>query len=149
MPDFKKPRTSMPQNSSNSFILFLSLFVLLFPSTVLAQKTPCQNASMHLRGDLDTVMARGGIWTLMEQAEGLKDQSMIGLQVDGKLSRTVGNFETLCETGKNPTKQLFEAIQNILGEARTTFNPSSSSEKLLGDIKTLNTKLDTLLTKFD
>jgi len=149
MLDFKKPKIALSQNSSSICLFLLSLFILLLPSIALAESSPCQNASIHLRGDLDTVMARGGIWTLMEQAEGLRDQSMIGLQVDGKLSRTVGIFETLCESGKNPTKQLFVAIQNILGEARTTFNPSSSSDKLLEAINGLNKNLDELLAKVE
>jgi len=94
-------------------------------------------------------MARGGVWTLMEQNQELKEKSMLGFQVDGKLSRIVGSFETLCETGKNPTKQLFIAIQNILGEARTAFNPSSSGDKLLEEINVVNKNLDTLLAKIE
>jgi hypothetical protein len=147
--DIENPRTFFAKNSSKLFSICIALLILLFPFTALAENSPCQNASVHLRGDLDTIMARGGVWTLMEQNQELKEKSMLGFQVDGKLSRTVGSFETLCETGKNPTKQLFTAIQNILGEARTAFNPSSSGDKLLEQVNVLNKNLDTLLAKIE
>ena len=87
-------------NLPKSFFLFLSLLVLTLPSAALADSHPCKNAIIHLRGDLDVVMNRGGLWSLMEQ-KGLKDNSIIGMQADGKLARAVGWFEELCESEKS------------------------------------------------
>jgi hypothetical protein len=131
--------------SISTIITFLILTFLLFPATLLAADHPCKNASTNLRGDLDIIGNRGGLWTLMEQTEGLSEKSVIGLQLDGKLARSVGKFEELCESDKKPTKKLFSSITNLLGEARTIFNPRSSGEEILGLITNLSKKLDSLL----
>ena len=130
----------------NCYLLILTF--LLFPSILLAADHPCKNASTNLRGDLDVIGNRGGLWTLMEQTEGLSEKSVIGLQLDAKLARSVGKFEELCESDKKPTKKLFTSITNLLGEARTIFNPQSSGEKILGLISNLSKKLDALLVNF-
>ena len=131
--------------STSTVITFLILTFSLFPAILLAADHPCKSASTNLRGDLDVIGNRGGLWTLMEQTEGLSEKSMIGLQLDGKLARSVGKFEELCESDKKPTKKLFTSITNLLGEARTIFNPRSSGEEILGLITNLSKKLDTLL----
>ena len=91
-------------------------------------------------------MNRGGLWALMEQTEGLQDKSVLGMQSDGKLARMVGQFETMCEEDKKPTKQLFDSITNLLGEARAIWNPKSSGEAIVKSITSLNKKLDALLS---
>ena len=83
---------------------------------------------------------------MMEQTEGLQDKSMIGFQADGKLARAVGRFESLCESEKKPTKQLYDDIENIIGEARTIWNPRSSGEEIMGLINGLNKKIDSILS---
>ena len=45
------------------------------------------------------------------------------------------------------TKQLFDDIRNLLGEARTIWNPRSSGEAIVKSITDLNKKLDSLLLK--
>ena len=130
------------------FYFYLALLTLIFPSAVLAAEHPCVNATMQLRGDLGVVINRGGLWSLMEQ-RGLKENSVMGMQVDGKLARLVGLFEELCESEKKPEKQLFTKISNILGEARVIFNPRSSGKKLLELITKLGKNLDTLLSKVE
>lgn len=127
----------------------LILFPLIFPAIASSESHPCQNATIQLRGDLDVIMNRGGLWALMEQTEGLQDKSMIGFQADGKLSRVVGRFESLCESEKKPTKQLFDNLGNLIGEARTIRNPGSSGEKILKSINGLNKKLDSILSKIE
>ena len=102
---------------------------------------------MQLRGDLDVIMNRGGLWALMEQTEGLQDKSVLGMQSDGKLARLVGQFETMCEGDKKPTKKLFAGLTNLLGAARVIWNPSSSGEGIVKLITDLNKKLDSLLLK--
>ena len=130
-----------------TLLTLLILFPLIFPAIASSESHPCQNAMVQLRGDLDVIMNRGGLWALMEQTEGLQDKSTAGLQADGKLARTVGRFESLCENEKKPTKQLFDDIRNLLGEARTIWNPRSSGEAIVKSITDLNKKLDSLLLK--
>jgi len=130
-----------------ALLTLLILFPLIFPAIASSESHPCQNATVQLRGDLDVVMNRGGLWALMEQTEGLQDKSMIGFQADGKLARAVGRFESLCESEKKPTKQLFDNLGNLIGEARTIWNPRSSGEAIVKSITDLNKKLDSLLLK--
>ena len=130
-----------------ALLALLILFPLIFPAIASSESHPCQNATVQLRGDLDVIMNRGGLWALMEQTEGLQDKSTAGFQADGKLARVVGRFESLCESEKKPTKQLFDDIGNLLGEARTIWNPRSSGEAIVKSITDLNKKLDSLLLK--
>ena len=132
-----------------ALLTLLIVFPLIFPAIASSESHPCQNASVQLRGDLDVVMNRGGLWALMEQTEGLQDKSTTGFQVDGKLARMVGQFEILCESEKKPTKQLFDDLGNLIGEARTIWNPRSSGEKILKSINGLNKKLDSILSKIE
>ena len=132
-----------------ALLTLLILFPLIFPAIASSESHPCQNATVQLRGDLNVIMNRGGLWALMEQTEGLQDKSMIGFQADGKLARVVGRFETLCESEKKPTKQLFVTIGNLLGEARTIFNPRSSGEEIFKLVENLIKELDALLAKIE
>jgi len=127
-------------------LTLLILFSLIFSAIASSESHPCQNATVQLRGDLNVIMDKGGLWALMEQTEGLQDISMIGFQGDGKLARTVGRFETLCESEKKPTKKLFDDLGNLIGEARIIWNPGSSGEKILKSINGLNRKLDSILS---
>ena len=130
-----------------ALLTLLIVFPLIFPAIASSESHPCQNASVQLRGDLDMVMNRGGLWALMEQTEGLQDKSMIGFQADGKLARAVGRFESLCESEKKPTKKLFDDLGNLIGEARTIWNPGPSGEAIVKSITDQNKKLDSLLLK--
>ena len=130
-----------------ALLTLLIVFPLIFPAIASAEVHPCKNAGIQLRGDLDVIMNRGGLWALMEQTEGFQDKSVAGMQADGKLARVVGNFETMCEGEKKPTKQLFIDITNLLGNARVIFNPRSSGEAIVKLITDLNKKLDSLLLK--
>ena len=129
-----------------TLLTLLILFPIIFPAIASSESHPCQNAVVQLRGDLDVIMNRGGLWALMEQTEGLQDKSMIGFQADGKLARAVARFESLCESEKKPTKQLFDDLGNLLGEARTIWNPRSSGEEIIGLINGLNKKIDSMLS---
>ena len=135
-------------NIPKSLFFHLTLLILIFPSTALADSHPCNNFAKHLHGDMNVVGNRGGLWSLMEQ-KNLKENSVIGMQADGKLARAVGMFDTLCESEKKPTKQLFQAIQKLLGDARIIFNPRSSGEEITKSIIELNKDLDILLAKIN
>ena len=147
MMNLKKLQSLKIKNCSIKLLLLIILPSLIFSSAALSQENhPCKRASVNLRGDLDVVMNRGGLWTLMEQTEGLQDKSVLGIQVDGKLARLVGQFESMCEEGeKKPTKQLFSSITNMLGNARTVWNPGASGKAITKSLNTMNKKLDTLL----
>ena len=132
-----------------ALLTLLILFPLIFPAIASSESHPCQNAAVQLRGDLDVIMNRGGLWALMEQTEGLQDKSMIGFQADGKLARAVDRFESLCESEKKPTKKLFDDLGNLIGEARTIWNPRSSGEEILSLINGLNKKVDSMLSTIE
>ena len=76
-----------------ALLTLLILFPLIFPAIASSESHPCQNATVQLRGDLDVIMNRGGLWALMEQTEGLQDKSTAGFQVDGKLAREEARYE--------------------------------------------------------
>ena len=143
--NLKNKRSVKSASPPKILLLLLVLLPILIPAIVYSQGHPCQRALVHLRGDLDTVMNRGGLWALMEQTEGLQDKSIIGIQADGKLARLVGQFETMCEGEKKPTKQLFDSITNLIGNARVVWNPGSSAEKIVKSITDLSKKADSIL----
>jgi hypothetical protein len=151
MMNLKKLHSLKIKNYSIKLLLLLILPLLpsliFFSAAALSQENhPCKRASVHLIGDLDVVMNRGGLWALMEQTEGLQDKSVLGIQVDGKLARLVGKFKAMCEEGeKKPTKQLFSSITNLISSARTTWNPGSTGETIVKSLNVINKKLDTLL----
>ena len=150
MSSLKKLRSVKIKSLPMKFFLLLTLFSLVFSATTFSQENhPCKRASLELRGDLNVVMNRGGLWALMEQTEGLQDKSMIGFQADGKLARAVGRFESLCESEKKPTKKLFDDLGNLIGEARTIWNPRSSGEEILSLINGLNKKVDSMLSTIE
>ena len=146
MLSLKSIRSIEVQNLPKILLALLTLFLMMVPGVASAEVHPCKNTGIQLRGDLDVVMGKCGLWALMEQTEGLQDKSVIGMQADGKLARAVGQFETMCEGEKKPTKQLFNSITNLLGAARTIWNPKSSGEAIVKSITGLNKKLDSLFS---
>ena len=132
-----------------ALLTLLIVFPLIFPAIASSESHPCQNATVQLRGDLDVVLSRGGLWALMEQTEGLQDKSTVGLQTDAKLARAVGHFESLCESEKKPTKQFFDDLENLIGEARIIWNPRSSGEEILSLINGLNKKVGSILSTIE
>ena len=126
----------------------LILLLLLSPLTAQAQKHPCHGASVDLDASLQVIMGRGGMWTFMEQSSELREKSIIGLQIDGKLSRVTVIFETLCNEKKNPTKALYDDILGVIGDGRMIYNlANSSDEEKLEALNGLNQKLDAVLSK--
>jgi hypothetical protein len=61
----------------------------------------------------------------------------------------VGRFESLCESEKKPTKQLFDDLVNLLGEAREIWNPRSSGEEILSLINGVKKKVDSMLSTIE
>ena len=128
----------------------LLFFMLLAPHLVFADA--CINASQELRGSFEVTQGRGGIWGYMEKISSLKGDSMIGFQVDGKLSRIIVLFENQCAKTNKPSRATFEKIQSILSDARMIFNlrPGRNPVK---EIKTkifgLNASLDKLIKELE
>ena len=147
MLSFKNLQSIKTINLSKTLFMLLVLLPITFPAIASSESHSCQRDVVQLRGNLNVVMSRGGLWALMEQTEGLQDESTIGFQLDGKLSRAVSRFESLCESEKKPTKQLFVRITNLLGKARVIWNPTTSGEAIVKSITDLNKKLDSLLLK--
>ena len=149
MLSLKNLKTMKTISFPKTFLTILILFPIIFPAIASSESHPCQNATVQLRGDLDVIMNRGGLWALMEQTEGIQDKSTAGFQADGKLARAVGRFESLCASEKKPTKQLFEDLGNLLGEARTIWNPRSSGEEIIKLINGLTKKIDSMLSTIE
>ena len=114
MLSLKSIRSIEVQNLPKILLAWLTLFLIMVSGIASAEVHPCKNAGIQLRGDLDVIMNRGGLWALMEQTEGLQDKSVVGMQADGKLARVVGNFETMCEGGKNPQNSYSLALLTYL-----------------------------------
>ena len=149
MLSFKNLQSIKTINLSKTLFMLLVLLPITFPAIASSESHSCQRDVVQLRGDLNVIMNRGGLWALMEQTEGLQDESTIGFQLDGKLSRAVSRFESLCKSEKKPTKQLFDNLRNLLGEARVIWNPRSSGEEITGLINSLNEKIDSLLSTIE
>ena len=150
MLSLKSIRSIKVQNLPKILLAWLALFLVMIPGIASGEVHPCENAGIQLRGDLNVVMNRGGLWTLMEQTEGIQDKSTAGFQADGKLARVVGRFESLCESEKKPTKQFYDDLGNLIGEVRTIWNlRGSSGEKILKSINDLNKKWDSILQKIE
>jgi hypothetical protein len=134
-------------------LLTLSLMVTLFsvqiPATVSAAEM-CKDGKKDLTGSYDVIHARGGFWGLMEKTAGLQDKSVIGLQTDGKMRRTVSIFEEMCEEGKTPTPALYNDISSLIGDGRLVFNMNpdrTPPKKILKSIQEVNDKAAALLKK--
>ena len=98
----------------------------------------------------EVIQDKGGIWGYLEQSSNLKDQSILGLQIDGKLQRLIVSFESLCEEGKTPTPKLHGLILNLIGDARVIFNKDADrqpKDKVLENLNGLKKNIDELLAQ--
>ena len=124
--------------------------VLLTPSLVLADA--CRNATQDLNSSVEVTQGRGGLWGFMEQSSALRGDSMIGFQVDGKLKRIIVLFEAQCEKLKAPSKESFQKVETLLGDARMIFNlrPGRDSVKsIMTKINGLHSKLNQLIKELE
>jgi len=135
---------------SRIFYSGLLLFLLLIPNAVFADA--CKETTMDLRASLEVSQGRGGIWGYMEKISDLRNDSMIGFQVDGKLQRIIVLFESQCAKLKKPSAQSFKKIESILGDARMIFNlrPGKISVKdIKAKIDSLHADLNKLIQELD
>jgi len=110
----------------------------------------CEEGKRDLIGSFEVIQGKGGLWGFMEKSPGLKDKSVLGLQADGKIRRTVSIFEEMCEDGKTPTPALYNEILDLIGDGRMVFNlkPDRTPPKLILErITAVNKKATALLAK--
>jgi hypothetical protein len=127
----------------------ISLFSIHIPATVSAAEL-CKEGKKNLIGSYDVINGKGGLWGVMEKTAGLQDKSVLGLQTDGKIRRTVSIFEEMCEDGKIPTPALYDEISNLIGDGRMVFNMNpdrTPPKKILAKIQEVNDKAAALLKK--
>ena len=132
-------------------LLVLALYTLILTSgnTALAADI-CRDGLKELQSSQGTIQDKGGIWGYLEQTQSLRSESLLGLQIDGKLQRLISTFESLCSEGKMPTGSLHSQILGLLGDARMVFNRSGDrrkKEQLLETLNTLKKNIEELLAK--
>jgi hypothetical protein len=132
------------------FIAFLlsGLFLIQTPKTYAADI--CIDGLIDLQGSQGVIQDKGGIWGYLEKSSNLRDNSILGLQIDGKLQRLIVSFESLCEEGKTPTPKLHGLISSLLGDARMIFNRDADrqpKEKVLEKLNGLNKNIEELLSQ--
>jgi hypothetical protein len=131
------------------FVFFISgIFLTLTPATHAAEI--CVDGLKELQSSQGVIQDKGGIWGYLEKSTNLRDNSILGLQIDGKLQRLIVSFESLCEEGKTPTPKLHGLILNLIGDARMTFNRDADrqpKEKVMEKLNGLNKNIDDLLAQ--
>ena len=131
-------------------ILFLTfgLFLIQTPKTYAADI--CIEGLKDLQNSQGIIQDKGGIWGYLEKSPKLRDNSILGLQIDGKLQRLIVSFDTLCDKGKTPTPKLYNLILNLMGDARMVFNKKADKqpkEKVLEKLRGLSKKIGELLAQ--
>lgn len=127
------------------------LFFMLFTTNQVFADA-CQDAGQELRASFEVTQGRGGIWGYMEQNSSLRRDSMIGFQVDGKLSRVIVIFETQCAKSKRPSRKNFKKIDSVLSDARMIFNLRPGRDpvkKIMAKINGLNSNLNKLIKELE
>lgn len=63
-----------------------------------ADPPPCLKQVLVLEKSKEEVLATGGLWAIFEKSPTLRDRSVQGLKLDGKINEVVSNLRYLCET---------------------------------------------------
>ena len=132
-------------------LLYLVLYaVILIPGKTAFAADICTDGLQELQGSQGVIQDKGGIWGYLEQSKSLSSESLLGLQIDGKLQRLISTFENLCSEGKIPTGSLHAQILSLIGDARMIFNKSGDrrkKEQLMETLNNLHKKINDLLAK--
>ena len=131
-------------------IVFLTLGFFLVQTPITHAADICIDGLKDLQNSQGRIQDQGGIWGYLEKSSHLKNNSILGLQIDGKLQRLIVSFETLCHEGKTPTPKLYNLILNLMGDARMVFNRDANrqpKEKVLENLQGLNKKIEELLAQ--
>ena len=110
------------------------IFVALFLMTLINGSNSfaaniCTDGLKELNSSQGVIQDKGGIWGYLEKSQSLRSESLIGLQIDGKLQRLISIFEELCSEGKIPTASLHSQILSLLGDTRMIFNRDGDRRK--------------------
>ena len=141
--------SSIPKGLKNLLILTLYILFLSWGNHALAADI-CTDGLKELQGSQGIIQDKGGVWGYLEQSSSLRTESLLGLQIDGKLQRLISTFENLCSEGKTPTGNLHSQILGLLGDARLVFNRSGdrrNKEQLLEMLNNLKNNIEKLLAK--
>lgn len=120
--------------------IFLGSAILWSCSFGSALAGNCKETARQIRGDFEVIQADGGIWRFMEKSTRLREDSMLGLQIDGILQRGITHIESACEDGKETSADLVKDLSELIGRARNLNNKSTSrtpAKKLKEIIETL------------
>ena len=142
-------RSSILKGLKNLLVSALYTLLLTSGNNALAADI-CTDGLKELQGSQGIIQDKGGIWGYLEQSSSLRSESLLGLQIDGKLQRLISTFENLCSEGKTPTGNLHSQILGLLGDARLIFNRSGdrrNKEQLLEKLNNLKNKIEKLLAK--
>ena len=135
---------------STCFLVFFALIFFLLQTPKIFAADICNEGLKELHGSQGVIQTKGGIWGYLEQSSALKDKSILGLQIDGKLQRLIVSFESLCEEGKTPTPKLHGLISGLIGDTRMMFNRDADrqpKDKVLEKLNNLNKNIDALLAQ--
>ncbi|HIE42406.1 MAG: hypothetical protein ABGX43_02840 [Nitrospinaceae bacterium] len=139
------------KRSSVYYISIVFLTLSLFSIQTQAHAADmCVDGLRDLQGSQGVIQDKGGIWGYLEKSSSLRDKSILGLQIDGKLQRLIVSFEGLCEEGKTPTPKLYNLILNLIGDTRMIFNRDPDrqpKEKILEKLNGLNKNISDLLAQ--
>ena len=128
-------------------ITFIALSILLFQTPNSFAANICKEGFKELQNSQAVIQNKGGLWGYLEQSSALKDNSILGLQLDGKLQRLIVSFESLCEDGRTPTPKLHGLILGLIGDARMIFNRDADrqpKDKVLEKLNNLSKNIDEL-----
>jgi hypothetical protein len=142
-------RSSISKGLKNLLVLALYILLLSCGNKAIAADI-CTDGLKELQGSQGIIQDKGGIWGYLEQTSSLRSESLLGLQIDGKLQRLISTFESLCSEGKRPTGNLHSQILGLLGDARLVFNRSGdrmNKEKLIEMLNNLKQNIEKLLAK--
>ena len=132
-------------------LLYLVFYaVILIPGKTTFAADICTDGLKELQGGQGVIQDKGGIWGYLEQSKSLSSESLLGLQIDGKLQRLISTFENLCSEGKIPTGSLHAQILGLIGDARMIFNKSGDrrkKEQLMETLNNLHKNINDLLAK--
>lgn len=134
----------------SAFIVLLALGFFFCQTPKAFAADICIDGLKDLQRGQEVMQNKGGIWGYLEKSSGLKDKSILGLQIDGKLQRLIVSFEDLCAEGKTPTPKLYNLILNLIGDARMVFNKDADrqpKEKVLEKLNALSKSIDDLLAQ--
>ena len=75
-------------------LLYLSLYaVILIPGKVAFGADICREGLKELQNSQGVIQDKGGIWGYLEQSKNLRSESILGLQIDGRLQRLISIYE--------------------------------------------------------